>query len=73
MGQLTGKQIAEALVHLLYRFRGQLRRPEQDALAEGARRARQHEHLAGAVLPDLRGRLAAAEGELRRRGGESGS
>jgi hypothetical protein len=73
MEQLTGKQIAEALVHLLYRFRGQLGRPEQDALEQGARRARQYKQLAGEVLPDLRDRLAAAEDALRRRGGESGS
>jgi hypothetical protein len=67
MEQLTGRQIAEALVHLLYRFRGQLGRPEQDALEEGARRMRQPEQLVREVLPDLRGRLAAAEDELRRR------
>jgi hypothetical protein len=68
MELLTGRQVAEALGHLLYRFRGQLGGPEQDALEQGARRARQHEQLAGEVLPDLRGRLAAAEDELRRRG-----
>jgi hypothetical protein len=40
MEQLTGKQISEMLVHLLYRFRGQLGRHEQDALEQGARKAR---------------------------------
>jgi hypothetical protein len=68
MEQLTGQQIAETLVHLLYRFRGHLSRLEQDALEEGARRVRQHERLVADVVPDLRSRLTAAQDELRRRG-----
>jgi hypothetical protein len=59
--QLTGRQISKALVGTIYRLRGRLHQLEQDALGEAARRVRQNEALVQDVLPDLRGRLAAAE------------
>jgi hypothetical protein len=63
--QLTGKQIGEALVGIIYRLRGQLRRHEGDVLEEAAKRVRRHQALVQDVLPDLRARLAAAEDVIR--------
>jgi hypothetical protein len=60
--QLTARQISETLVGLIYRLRGRLHRLEQDALEEAAKRVRRHETLARDVMPELRGRLAAARG-----------
>jgi hypothetical protein len=54
--QLTAKQIREALVGIIYRFRGRLHRLEQDVLDEAARRVRRHEALVQDVLPNLPGR-----------------
>jgi hypothetical protein len=59
--QLTGNQIGEALVGIIYRLRGRLHRQEQDVLEEAAKRVRRHEALVQDVLQDLRNRLAAAE------------
>jgi hypothetical protein len=63
--QLTGKQISEALVGIIYRLRGQLHRSEADVLEEAGKRVRRHEALVQDVLPDLRARLAAAEDAIR--------
>jgi hypothetical protein len=63
--QLTGKQISEALVGIIYRLRGRLHRSEQDALEKAAKRVRRHEALVQDVLPDKRSRLAAAEDAIR--------
>jgi hypothetical protein len=63
--QLTGKQIGEALVGIIYRLRGRLHRSEADALEEAARRVGRHEALVQDVLPDLHNRLAAAEDVMR--------
>jgi hypothetical protein len=62
---LTGKQISEALVGLIYRLRGQLHRHEGDVLEEAAKRVRRHEALVQDVLPDLRNWLAAAKDVIR--------
>jgi hypothetical protein len=63
--QLTGKQISEKLVGIIYRLRGRLHRSEADVLEEAAKRVRRHQALVQEVLPDLRARLAAAEDATR--------
>jgi hypothetical protein len=63
--QLTGKQISEPLVGIIYRLRGQFHQLEPNALEKAARRVRRHEALVQDVLPDLRNRLGAAEDVIR--------
>jgi hypothetical protein len=65
LSQLTAKQIGEALVGIIYRFRGRLHRLEQDTLEEAAKRVRRHEALVRDVLPELCSRLGEAEDAIR--------
>jgi hypothetical protein len=63
---MTGPQLAQALGHLLHRFRDQLNRHDWDTLHEASRRLHQHEGLVRDVLPDLRNRITQLEDALPR-------
>jgi len=60
--QLTGDQLADRLIQIMYRFRDRVHPVERDALEEAARKVREHETILRDVLPDLRARLDQAEG-----------
>jgi len=60
--QLTGDQLADRLIQIMYQFRDRLHPVERDALQEAARRVKEHERLLCDVLPDLRARVDQAEG-----------